>query len=175
MIAFKNNRPLLQTGHCVISDYDEQWIASLLQDAAAEAGATLPFCHEIAAGIIGYLENSCPMHAVPLEFLFERMRRLLHQIGLPLIASHLKTQTPPVDIELDTLAGETPLPLFFYAELHRRMDSLRRLGLTTYHFSGKQACSLTLGGRRRACPAQRAALQELNWQVDAAAKASRES
>ena len=26
MIAFKNKRPLLQTGHCVISDYDAAWL-----------------------------------------------------------------------------------------------------------------------------------------------------
>lgn len=168
MIAFKNNRPLLQTGHCVISDYDGQWIASLLQEAADAAGVPLPFCHEIAASVLDYLENACPVHAVPLEFLFDRMRRLLHDIGLPLIAEHLRKQTPPVDIELDTLAGEAPLPLFFYTELRRRMDSLRQLGLTTYHFSGSKQCSLTLGGRRRACPAQRAALQELNWYLDKA-------
>lgn len=170
MISLKNNRPLLQTGHCVISDYDRRWIAGVLQEAADAAGTSLPFCDEIAAGILQYLESFCPLHSVPLEFLFGRMRRLLVEIGLPRIAACLRTQTPPVDIELDALANEAPLPLFFYVELRRRMDSLRRLGLTAYRFSGKRACSLALGARRRACPAQRAALAELNGFLRCAAQ-----
>ncbi|MBE6419031.1 MAG: hypothetical protein E7031_02770 [Akkermansiaceae bacterium] len=162
MIAFKNNRPLLQTGHCVISDYDLEWLSNILQEAAEAAGTTLPLRDEIAHGILLYLENNCPLHAVPLDYLFDRMRRLLNQIGLPLIAANLRKQTPPVDIELDTLAEEVPLPLFFYTELRRRMDGLRRIGLNTYHFSGKKECSLALGDRQRACPTQKRALQELD-------------
>ena len=162
MIAYKNNRPVLQTGHCVISDYDREWLAGVLQEAAEAAGTTLPMKDEIANGILLYLETHCPLHSVPLDFLFERMRRLLEQIGLPLIAANLRKQTPPVDIELDTLADEAPLPLFFYTELRRRMETLRSVGLNTYHFSGKKACSLALGDRRRACPAQQRALNELN-------------
>ena len=162
MIAFKNNRPVLQTGHCVISDYDREWLSNLLQEAADAAGTTLPLKDEIAAGILLYLETECPLHAVPLDYLFARMRRLLEQIGLPLIAANLRKQTPPIDIELDTLAEEAPLPLFFYTELKRRMDGLRRIGLDTYHFSGKKECSLALGDRRRVCPTQQRALQELD-------------
>ena len=162
MIAYKNNRPVLQTGHCVLSDYAREWLAGVLQEAAEAAGTTLPMKDEIANGVLLYLETHCPLHSVPLDFLFERMRRLLEQIGLPLIAANLRKQTPPVDIELDTLAGEAPLPLFFYTELRRRMDTLRSVGLNTYHFSGKKACSLALGDRRRACPAQQRALNELN-------------
>ena len=162
MIAFKNNRPVLQTGHCVISDYDREWLSNLLQEAAEAAGTTLPLKDEIAAGILLYLETECPLRAVPLDYLFDRMRRLLEQIGLPLIAANLRKQTPPVDIELDALAEETPLPLFFYTELKRRMDNLRSIGLDTYHFSGKKECSLALGDRQRVCPTQRRALEELD-------------
>ncbi len=162
MIAFKNNRPLLQTGHCVISDYDREWLSNILQEAAEQAGTTLPLKDEIAQGILLYLEQNCPLHAVPLDYLFDRMRRLLEQIGLPLIAANLRKQTPPVDIELDTLAEESPLPLFFYTELRRRMEGLRRIGLNTYHFRGKKECSLALGDRRRMCPTQQRALNELN-------------
>lgn len=161
MIAFKFNRPVLQTGYCVISDYDRQWLEAVLQEAADVAGTTLPCKADIAQAILQYLEESCPLHAVPLDYLFDRMRRLLKDIGLPLIAEHLRTQTPPVDIELDALAGESPLPLFFYAELRRKMEELRRLGLTTYHFTGRKRCSMVLGARRRVCPAQRRALEEL--------------
>ena len=162
MIAFKNNRPVLQTGHCVISDYDREWLSDLLQEAAEAAGTTLPLKDEIAAGILLYLETECPLRAVPLDYLFDRMRRLLEQIGLPLIAANLRKQTPPIDIELDALAEETPLPLFFYTELKRRMDNLRSIGLDTYHFSGKKECSLALGDRRRVCPTQQRALEELD-------------
>jgi len=162
MIAFKFNRPVLQTGYCVISDYDQQWLEDVLQEAADAAGTTLPCRGEIARGILQYLETSCPLHAVPLDYLFERMQHLLKDIGLPLIAAHLRKQTPPVDIELDELAGESPLPLFFYTALRRRMEELRHLGLTTWHFTGKKRCSLMLGARRRSCPTQRRALDELD-------------
>lgn len=162
MIARKTNRPLLQTGRCIISDYDLDWLESVLQEAADAACTRLPFRREIAMGALLYLENECPLQAVPLQHLFARLRMALTQMGLPLIAANLRVQTPPVDIELDTLAGEAPLPLFFYTELRRRMDSLKSVGLTTYHFSGKKRCSLTLGARRRACPTQARELSELN-------------
>lgn len=162
MIAFKNRLPLLQTGYCVISDYGVDWIARVLQNAADDAGVTLPFRDEIAKAVLLYLEQECPLNAVPLDYLFGRMRTMLYEVGLPLIARHLKNQTPPVDIELDALAGKQDLPLFFYTELGRRLEELQRLGLNTYHFSGKRQCSLLLGSRRRACPTQQRALAELD-------------
>ncbi len=161
MIAFRNNRPLLQTGHCVISDYGQEWLEDVLAEAAEAAGVSLPFRAEIAHAILLYLEGSCPLHAVPLEYLFARIRSLLQDIGLPLIASHLRKQAPPVDIDLDTLARKAPLPLFFYEELRRKLEGLRRLGLDTYRFRGQKACSLMLGKRLRACPTQRRELAQL--------------
>ncbi len=161
MIAFRNNRPVLQTGHCVIGDYDLEWPMHVLAEAAEAAGVSLPFRAEIARAVLLYLEDSCPLHAVPLEYLFSRIRSLLREVGLPRIAEHLRKQAPPVDIDLDALASEAPLPLFFYQELQRRMEELRRLGLDTYRFRGWKACSLRLGKRRRACPAQRRELAEL--------------
>ena len=162
MIAFKNNRPFLQTGHCVISDYDVDWMEHVLLDAAQEAGTTLPCSREVAQAVMLYLEKECPLHAVPLDYLFKRIRAMLEKAGLPLIAQHLRCQTPPVDIPLDSLAGESPLPLFFYTQLDSQLKDLRRMGLTTYRFSGKKRCSLLLGCRRRACPTQRRALAELD-------------
>ncbi len=161
MIAFRNNRPVLQTGHCVISDYDEEWLEAVLAEAAEAAGVALPFRQDIARAVLLYLEDSCPLHAVPLEYLFERIRRMLCEIGLPRIADHLRKQAPPVDIDLDALARELPLPLFFYQELHRRLEELRALGLDCYRFRGWKGCSLKLGERRRACPTQRRELAEL--------------
>lgn len=162
MIAFKNSLPLLQTGHCVISDYGAEWLEDVLQQAADAAGTTLPSKAEIARAVLLYLEKECPLHAVPLDYLFGRMRTVLDEVGLPLIALHLKTQPPPVDIMLDELAGETALPLFFYTELEHRLEQLRNMGLNTYHFTGRKRCSLLLGSRRRACPTQRRALEELD-------------
>lgn len=161
MIAAPYSRPLLQAGQCVAADYDRQWIEALLEEAAQEAGVTLPFCREVAEGMLIYLEEYCPLKALPLEYLFARMRSALREVGLPAIADHLHQQMPPVDIELDALAGEAPLPLFFYTKLRARMEELRSLGLTAYRFSGAHRCSLVLGRRRRACPTQRRALHEL--------------
>lgn len=162
MIAFKNRRPLLQTGHCVISDYDATWLEDVLQQAADAAGTTLPFRSEIARAILLYLEEKCPLHAVPLDYLFGRMARMLRQAGLPLIADHLRLQTPPVVINLRELAEQSPLPLFFYNELEQHLEHLRRLGLTTYEFAGVESCSKLLGDRQRSCPTQRRMLDELN-------------
>ena len=162
MIAFKNNRPLLQTGHCVISDYDAGWLESVLQQAADSAGVKLPFREEIARAILLYLEEKCPLHAVPLDYLFQRIARMLRQAGLPLIADHLRLQTPPVVIDLRAMAEQSPLPLFFYNELEQHLAQLRRMGLTTYEFAGIESCSKLLGDRQRLCPTQRRMLDELN-------------
>jgi hypothetical protein len=162
MIAFKNNRPLLQTGHCVISDYDAGWLESVLQEAADSAGVKLPFREEIARAILLYLEEKCPLHAVPLDYLFQRIARMLRQAGLPLIADHLRLQTPPVVIDLRALAEQSPLPLFFYNELEKHLEQLRRLGLTSYEFAGVETCSKLLGDRQRICPTQQRMLDELN-------------
>lgn len=161
MIAFKNNRPLLQTGHCVISDYDAAWLEDVLQQAADAAEVSLPFRGEIAKAILLYLEEKCPLHAVPLEYLFQRIASMLRQAGLPRIADHLRMQTPPVVVDLQALAEQSPLPLFFFNELEQHLDHLRRLGLTTYEFAGAETCSKLLGDRRRACPTQRRVLDEL--------------
>lgn len=161
MIPVAYSKPLLQAGAYIVADYDQPWLERMLREAAAEAGVTLPCAGEVAEGILIYLQEECPLHTLPLEYLFGRIRRLLCEIGLPLVAEHLHAQLPPVDIELDALAGEHPLPLFFYTKLKEQMDTLRELGMTTYRFSGARRCSLVLGSRRRECPTQRRVLQEL--------------
>lgn len=161
MIAFKNNRPVLQTGHCIISDYGLDWLEDVLQQAADDAGVSLPCRREIAQAVLMYLEEACPLHAVPLDYLFARIARMLRQAGLPLIAEHLRTQTPPVRIDLKALAQESPLPLFFYNELSQQLEQLRRMGLTSYKFDGLETCSKLLGARQRICPTQQRVLDEL--------------
>ena len=162
MISFKSKKPLLQTGHCVISDYGREWLESVLQQAADAAGVNLPFRKEIAEAILLYLEESYPLHAMPLDYLFQRIASMLKQAGLPRIADHLRLQTPPVLINLHEIAEQSPLPLFFYNQLEQKLEHLRRLGLTTYEFSGTESCSKLLGARQRQCPTQRRELEELN-------------
>ena len=163
MVAVLNNHPLLQTGHCVISDYGTPWLEQVLQEAADAAGVHhIPFRAEIAQAVMLWLEKECPLRSVPLEYLFARLREVLHKVGLPLIAENLRCQTPPVNIDLRELAEADPLPLFFYTELQHRLDGLQRLGFNTYRFSGRKSCSLALGSRRRACPTQQRALEELD-------------
>lgn len=161
MKAVTHTKPYLQSGNCLVTGYDLSWLQAVLQEAAQEAGVKLPFVQEVAQGILLYLEEECPLYTMPLEYLFGRIRKLLREIGLLRVADHLHPQLPPVNIELDELAGENPLPLFFYTALRERMDTLREMGMTTYRFSGAQRCSLVLGHRQRACPTQRDALQEL--------------
>ncbi len=161
MTIAEYRRPLLQKGQCIAADYGVEWVEQVLCEAAREAGVSLPYSREVAEGIMKYLDEWCNLPTLPLEYFFARVRSLLREIGLPLVAEHLHAQTPPVDIELDELAKEEPLPLFFYTKLSERMEELRSRGVNVYHFSGAHRCSLVLGGRRRSCPTQRRALSEL--------------
>ena len=161
-------KPLLQRGACLFGDYDAEWIEQVLQEAADAAGAALPMRHELARGVMTYMEDLCPLRIVPLSFFFERMRDMLEAAGLPAVARCLRRQVPPVSLPLDKLARETPLPLFFYTELGRRLEEMRSLGMSCYRFSGQRQCSLVLGQRRRTCPTQQRALRELEGYIRAA-------
>ena len=143
MIQSVSRRPLLQTGEYITSDYDCEWLEHVLREAAQIAGVYLPCEHEIAQGVLQYMEHYCPLRTLPLKYFLGRLRGALREIGLPRVADALQEQLPPVSIPLDTLAGEHPLPLFFYTELKHRMDDLRRRGLTSYRFSGAHRCSLS--------------------------------
>lgn len=162
MIAHDLRLPVLQSGHCVVTSYDVDWLVTVLEDAAKKAEVSLPFKREIAAGVLVYLAELYPLPSIPLEFLFDRLRQALKDMGLPLIADHLVTQTPPVDINLGKLARQTPLPLFFYTELKEMVERMRCRGITRYHFQGNEECSMLLGDKRRHCPAQQRELRELN-------------
>ncbi len=153
--------PYLQHGECITADYDCEWLERVLHQAADQAGIFIPYEHEVAQGVLSYMDYYCPLRTVPLRYFFGRVRRVLREIGLPRVADALQEQFPPVAIPLDTLAGKNPLPLFFYTELKHKMDDLKRRGLTAYRFSGTHQCSLVLGKRRRSCPTQRRALHEL--------------
>ena len=59
MIGFRNNRPLLKLGDCLITEYGEQWLADALEHAARRAGTTLPFKEDLLASVRYYLEHEC--------------------------------------------------------------------------------------------------------------------
>ena len=153
MISIKKILPLLQTGSCVFADYDEAWIELVLEEAAEAAGIKLSYGADIAKAVIAALQDKNELQAMPLELLFIKMRDSLHALGLESLAKTLQTQTPAVRIALDSIAQESPIPLFFYAELNNRIKKLRSIGVNRYHFSGIIPCSLILGQRRRRCPA----------------------
>ncbi len=157
----RTNRPYLQRGEIITTDYDCEWLERILHEAARDAGVYIPCEREVAQGILLYMEHYCPLRTLPLEYFFGRLRGALREIGLPRIADALQQQLPPVSISLDDMAGENPLPLFFYSVLSKKMDEMRKRGLTSYRFSGAYRCSLVLGKRRRSCPTQRQALEEL--------------
>lgn len=152
---------MLQTGYCVIADYDETWLEQVLEEAAQRAGTRVPFKKEMAQAIMLYLKTSVTRPSIPMEQLYQQIERMLRDMGLETIAQHLRHDTPPVDITLDAIAQQAPIPIFFYTELKRKIDKLKQLGLTRYRFLNKQQCSIILVDRRRACPASKEALAEL--------------
>ncbi len=161
MIALQQQQPLLQTGYCVIGDYDEAWLEQILDEASERAGMRVPYKKDMAQAIMLYLKTSVASPSIPLEQLYHQIERMLCDMGLHLIAQNLRHDTPPVDIPLDSIALQSPIPIFFYTELKRKIDKLRQIGLTRYRFLNKQQCSIILVDRRRACPASKEALVEL--------------
>ncbi len=161
MISLQQHQPLLQTGYCVIADYDETWLEQVLEEAAQRAGTRVPFKREMAHAIMLYLKTSVTKPSIPLAQLYQQIERMLRDMGLDLIAQHLRHDTPPVDISLDSIAQQSPIPIFFYTELKRKIDKMKQIGLTRYRFLNKKKCSILLVDRRRACPASKEALIEL--------------
>lgn len=175
MIFSKPQLPALQNRFCVFSDYNAAWIAGLLQDAADRAGIPLPFKEEITQSVMLYLEEYYPLSSMPLDYLFERMRAMLREVGLHTLAAHLRRQTPPVEISLAETAAATPLPLFFYAGLKRTIDDLREKGLTNCIFSGKKECALTLSRKKRWSKESQRTMSELNHFIAACSAAAGEA
>lgn len=149
MISRKPQLPVLQSRFCVFADYNAAWIAGLLQDAADRTGIPLPFKKEITQSVMLFLEEYYPLSSMPLDYLFERMRAMLREVGLRALADNLQRQTPPVEISLADMTAAAPLPLFFYTGLKRTIDDLREKGLTNCIFSGKRECALTLSRKKR--------------------------
>ena len=99
MICLVGKLPVLKVGRHQVSSYDTAWIDVALQRAAHSCDrADFPFIDDIRDGILHYLEHKCPWRVLPLEDLFERMKRMLRRIGCDAIAvsyTHLTLPTTP--------------------------------------------------------------------------------
>lgn len=131
MIALIGNRPVLQVGRYQVSGYDSQWIREALQRALVRAEREdFPFVEEICEGVFDYLENKCPLRLLPLPSLYEKMRRMLEQIGCENIAQALRPWAPPVQVSLLRLLEEKEcfVELSLFPILRREIDELKAAG-----------------------------------------------
>lgn len=130
-------------------DYDTAWIDDAIVRAACDAGQhDFPFVTEIRTGITEYLESKCPLKLLALEELFDRVRRMLCQIGCDHIAANLRPAAPPVTFSLVETANQVGhgFELGFFEVLRQELDDLRNLGVRQIHFSGLRESVFILRG-----------------------------
>lgn len=113
MIGFRNNRPLLKLGDCLITEYGEQWLADALEHAARRAGTTLPFKEDLLASVRYYLEHECDLSVMKVSELYARLRRMLTEVGLEHLARELREEMPPMTVCVAEIARSVPFWLFF--------------------------------------------------------------
>jgi hypothetical protein len=131
VIALIGNRPVLQVGRYQVNCYDSHWIREALRRAMERAEREdFPFVDEICDGIFHYLENKCSLRLLPLPALFEKMRRMLEQIGCENIAQALQPWAPPVQVSLLRLVeeNECSVELSLFPLLRREIDELSAAG-----------------------------------------------
>ncbi len=109
MIGFRNNRPLLKLGDCLITEYGEQWLADALEHAARRAGTTLPFKEDLLASVRYYLEHECDLSVMKVSELYARLRRMLTEVGLEHLARELREEMPPMTVCVAEIARSVPL------------------------------------------------------------------
>jgi len=149
LIAILGNRPALQIGRHQVFDYDTGWLDTAIMRAAHDADHhDFPFIEEIRSGIVEYLESKCPLKLLAIDELFDRVRRMLLQIGCERIAENLRPVAPPVTVSLihAAMAAGSGFELAFYETLRMELDELRKLGVEEIHFSGLRECTLILCG-----------------------------
>ncbi len=149
MIAILGNRPALQVGRHQVLDYDTSWIdAAILRAASAADHPDFPFVEEIRGGIIEYLESKCPLKLLALEELFDRVRRMLRQIGCERIAEKLEPVAPPVTVSLvhAAMTAGNGFEMGFFETLRSELEELRKLGAEEIHFTGLRESVCILRG-----------------------------
>jgi hypothetical protein len=149
VISLIGNRPALQIGRYQVIDYDTGWLDSALHRAALAADhEDFPFVADIRSGIFQYLETKCPLKLLPLDDLYERVRRMLVKIGCERIAEKLVPLAPPVTVSLVRAAMEAGngFELAFFEMLRTELVELRTAGAEEVRFTGLNESALILRG-----------------------------
>lgn len=149
MISLIGNRPALQIGPCQVIDYDTAWLDDALRRAADEAGiADFPFVADIRGGIVQYLETKCPLKLLPLDDLFDRVRKMLVTIGWETIAEKLRPLAPPVTVSLlrAAMAAGNGFELAFFGALRAELADLKSAGAEEIRFIGLRESAMILRG-----------------------------
>lgn len=150
MISLIGNRPALQIGRYQVIDYDTAWLDDALHRAARAADhEDFPFVRDIRSGIEKYLETKCPLKLLPLDDLYDRMRKMLVKIGCESIAEKLEPLAPPVTVSLVRAAMEAGngFELAFFETLRVELGELRAAGAEEIRFTGQRESTLILRGR----------------------------
>jgi hypothetical protein len=149
VISFIGNRPAIQIGRHQVIDYGTEWLdAAILRAAQAADVAEFPFVAEIRAGVVQYLETKCPLRLLALDELFDRMRRMLMQIGCVAMAEKLEPLAPPVTVSLIRAAMEAGngFELAFFESLRMELRELKGAGAEEIRFTGLRESTLILCG-----------------------------
>jgi hypothetical protein len=174
VISLIGNRPALQIGRYQVIDYDTGWLDSALHRAALAANhEDFPFVADIRSGIVQYLETKCPLKLLPLDELYDRMRRMLVKIGCEKIAEKLEPLAPPVTVSLVRAAMEAGngFELAFFEMLRSELAALRAAGAEEIHFTGLRESAMVLRGAmkwNRHCQALLTEIEAFvrNWDSD---------
>jgi hypothetical protein len=165
VISFIGNRPALQIGPYQVIDYDMAWLDLALQRAvmAADLG-DFPFVEDIRNGVSQYLETKCPLRLLPLDELFERVKRMLNTIGCQEIAENLEILAPPVRVSLvqAAMAAGNGFELAFFETLRTELGILKAAGVEEIYFTGARDSAMILRGAAKWNKFCEALLQEIN-------------
>ena len=149
MICLVGKLPVLQVGRHQVAGYGTEWIDVALHRAARSCDrADFPFINDIRDGILHYLEHKCPWRVLPLEDLFERMKRMLRRIGCDAIANNLDPLAPPITVSIARAAREAGngFELVFFQKLQKEIDDLHARGAEEFHFTELRESARILRG-----------------------------
>ena len=155
MICLVGKLPVLQVGRHQVASYDTDWIDVALQRAAKSCDRSdFPFIDDIRDGVLHYLEHKCPWRVLPIEDLFERMKRMLRRIGCDAIAKNLKPLAPPITLSVARAAREAGngFELVFFHKLQSEIEDLRTRGAEEFHFMELRESAQILRGAGRWTP-----------------------
>lgn len=155
MICLVGKLPVLKVGRHQVAGYDTAWIDVALKRAAKSCDrADFPFINDIRDGVLHYLEHKCPWRLLPIEDLFERMKRMLRRIGCDAIAENLLPLAPPITLSVARAAREAGngFELVFFQKLQDEIDDLRTRGAEEFHFTELRESAQILRGALRWTP-----------------------